>query len=139
MVLSMALSISTNFRRQSTEIVSQGAISGESQRQRYASFSCYAYWVMSNHGPHGTVHVLHRSTSLTMIPSSMYSIFIGHLFLARIRMKTLISGEMRDGLANTGGICSRMFAKDGERSYSAQHLTWSFPLSVQMARPLPTC
>ena len=153
--LSFALCIPTNSRRQSpqtigqgamsgrlqaTERIDQGAISSDSQRQRYASFSCFSYWLMSKHGPPGTVHVLHPSTSLTMIPFSMCFIFIGHLFSAKIRMVTLISGEgMVDGPAHTGGICSRTFAKDGERSYSAQHLTWSFPLSVQMARPLPTC
>ena len=95
---------------------------------------------MSKHGPPGIVHVLHPSTFLTMIPFSVCFIFIGHLFSAKIRIKRPISGEeMRDGPAHTGGILSRTFAKDGEGSYSAQHLTWNFPLSAQMARPLQTC
>ena len=49
----MGLCISTTSRRQSTSRVGQGAIYGDSesqqsQRQRYAQFSCYAYWHMSD-------------------------------------------------------------------------------------------
>jgi hypothetical protein len=44
----MDLCTSTNSRRQSTGRVGQGTISGESQRQRYAPFSCYADWLVSN-------------------------------------------------------------------------------------------
>ena len=36
---------------QSTERISQGATGGGSQRQRYASFTCYAYWPVSKNGP----------------------------------------------------------------------------------------
>src|ERR1700679_2921846 len=52
---------------------------------------------------------------------------------------TVSGGEVRDGSADGGGINFRMFARDGEESYSAQHPTWVFPLSVQMAHPLQTC
>ena len=127
-------------RLQATESIDQGAISSDSQRQRYASFFCFSYWLMNKHGPRGIARVLHRSASLTMTPFSMCFIFFGHLFLAKIRTETLISGEgMVDGPAHIGGILLCMSAKDGERSYSDQHLTWNFPLSVQMARPLRTC
>jgi hypothetical protein len=44
----MDLCISTNSRRQSTGRVGQGTIGGESEQQRYAPFSCYAYWLVSN-------------------------------------------------------------------------------------------
>jgi hypothetical protein len=44
----MGLRISTNSRRQSTGRVGQGTISGESQRQRYATFSYYTYWLVNN-------------------------------------------------------------------------------------------
>ena len=44
----MGLRISTNSRRQSTGRVVQGTISGESQRQRYATFSYYTYWLVNN-------------------------------------------------------------------------------------------
>src|ERR1700722_20765336 len=52
---------------------------------------------------------------------------------------TVSGGEIRDGIADGGGINFRMFAKDGEESYSGQRPTWVFPLFVQMARPLQTC
>lgn len=45
---------------QSSERIGQGIIGGESQRQRYASFFCYAYWLVSKHGPWATVY---QSTS----------------------------------------------------------------------------
>ena len=38
---------------QSTEGVDQGATGGESQRQRYASFSGYAYWLVRVNMAHG--------------------------------------------------------------------------------------
>src|ERR1700722_1254951 len=57
-----------------------------------------------------------------------------------MKTKTTVSGEkIRDGSADGGGINLRMFARDGEESYSTQHPTWAFPLSVHMARPLQTC
>src|ERR1700722_15898528 len=52
---------------------------------------------------------------------------------------TVSGGEIRDGIADGGGINFRMFAKDGEESYSGQRPTWAFPLSVHLARPLQTC
>jgi hypothetical protein len=45
----MGLCISTIFRRQSTGKIGRGAICGDCQWQRYAPFSCYAYWPMSSH------------------------------------------------------------------------------------------
>ena len=54
-------------------------------------------------------------------------------------MSAVESGGLGDGTAGDGGINFRMFAKDGEGSYLAQHPTWTFPLSVQMARLLQTC
>ena len=48
LLLSMGLCISTTARPQSTGRVGQGIKSGESQRQRYAPFSCYAYSPVSN-------------------------------------------------------------------------------------------
>ena len=50
---------SNNFRRENTGGIDQRAISGAgSQQQRYASFSCYAYRLVSEHGPWATVRVL---------------------------------------------------------------------------------
>jgi hypothetical protein len=63
LLLAMGLCISTTSRPQSRRI-GQGAISGESQWQRYASLSCYVYWLVSKHGPMGNsphiapIHVL---------------------------------------------------------------------------------
>ena len=61
------------------ERIGQGAMSGESQQQRYASFSCLclsALWVNL-----AIVHILrHRSTSLTMTHFSTFFISIGHFF-----------------------------------------------------------
>ena len=57
----MDLSVSTTSCRQSTARVGQGAISYESQRQRYASFSCYAYWLVGNMDSsrrNASIHVL---------------------------------------------------------------------------------
>jgi hypothetical protein len=65
---------------QSTEKINQGAVSGESQQQRYASFFCYAYLLLSKHGPSATVHVPYRSTSSMITPCSTYSISTGHFF-----------------------------------------------------------
>ena len=44
--------ISTTSRHQSTGRIEQGAISGESQRPRYASFPYNAYWLLSEHSWH---------------------------------------------------------------------------------------
>ena len=49
------------------------------------------------------------------------------------------SGGGGDGPMHAGGITLRMFAKDGEMSYSGQHPTSVFPLSVHTARPLQIC
>jgi hypothetical protein len=62
----MGLCISTTSRVQSTGNIGQGATSGESQLQRYASFPCYVYCLVSKHGhgnsPHSTstssIHIL---------------------------------------------------------------------------------
>ena len=54
----MGLCISTTSRRHATARVGQGAmgaISGESQWQRYVPFSCYAYWLVSNMDSSGRV------------------------------------------------------------------------------------
>jgi hypothetical protein len=75
---SMGLSISTTSRRQSTGRIRQRAICGDFRWQRYASFSCYIYWLLNKHGPCATEHVLHRSTPSMMIPFSTSFISIGH-------------------------------------------------------------
>jgi hypothetical protein len=68
--------------------VGRDATSGEAQQQRYASFSCYAYWLVSQRV---TAHILHRSTSSMTIPFSMYSISIGRLFYAKMAMAMIVS------------------------------------------------
>ena len=96
-LLSMGLCVSTDSRRQPTGRTEQRAISGaEPQQQRYASFSCYAYWLVSEHGTWVTDHVPHPSTFSTMIPFSMCFIYIAHSFQAKTRMTMRVSwGEMR--------------------------------------------
>ena len=79
-LLTMDLCISTTSRHQSTGRIEQGTISAEFQQQRYASFSCYTYWLLTKHGPWATVHVPRRSTSSMMIPFSTCFTFIGHFF-----------------------------------------------------------
>ena len=62
-----------------TEEIGQGVINDISQRQRYGS-SCYVYQLVSKYDhPWATVHVLHRSTSSTMIRYLTYFISIGWL------------------------------------------------------------
>ena len=65
--------------------IGQYAIRGESQRQRYASFSCYAYQILSN-GPRATVHILSRSTSSTMIHSLTSFVSIDQPSLTEMRV-----------------------------------------------------
>jgi hypothetical protein len=54
-------------------------------RGTFRSLSCYAYWLVSNmaRAPWATVHVLHPSTSSTMIPFSTCFISFGHFFQGR--------------------------------------------------------
>src|ERR1019366_6153329 len=49
------------------------------------------------------------------------------------------SGAVGDGPVDVGGISLRMFAKDGETSFLAQHPTWMFASSVQKTRLLEIC
>ena len=52
LLFAVLLSRNATSSLQSTERIGQGAISGESQRQRYVLFSCYPYWLVSTrHGP----------------------------------------------------------------------------------------
>ena len=115
-------------------------MSDEFQLQKYASFPCYAYWLVSKHSPWATVHILHRSTPSMMIPLSIYFISIGHFFWAKTRVKLPVSlGGRGTGTVVAGGISWRKFAKDGEMSYLGQHPTWAFPLPVHMACQLRIC
>lgn len=62
---------------QSIKIIGQSATSGESQLQRYASFSYYAYRFVSEHAPRTTVCILQRRyTSSITIPFLTYFISI---------------------------------------------------------------
>jgi hypothetical protein len=124
---------------QSTETIGQGPISGESQRHRYASFSCSDCQLVTKRGPRATVHILRRSTSSTMIHSLTYFISIDRPSLTGTRMVLTVWKVGGDGIANDGGTNSHKFAKDGETSFLAQHPTWVFPSSVHMARQLQTC
>ena len=126
---------------QFTEKIGQGAISGESRRQRYVPFSCCAHQLMSKNGPSAvTVHILHRSIPSMMTPFSMCFTSIGHFFCAKTRMP-VSSAESHggDASADVGGTNSHMFAKDGDTLYLGRHPTWVFPSSVQKVRPLQTC
>ena len=132
----MDLRISSTSLVQSTGIICQGATGGESQPQRYASFSCYGYWFVSNHGPSATVHVLRPSTSSMMIPFSTYFISIVHFSWTKTMPVYEGAGH---GSKDAGGINLRKFARDGEVSSSGRHPLSVFPLSVHTARPLQTC
>ena len=93
----------------------QGAIP-ESQRQRYASFSCCAYQLVSKHSPRVTVHKLCRicrSTSSTMIHSLKYFISIDRPSLTKTSISLSVSKVGRDGNARDGGTSSHKFANDG--------------------------
>jgi hypothetical protein len=91
-LLSMGLSVSTNSRRRPTGRIGQGAICGGCQLLRYASFSCYAYWFVSEHGPLVTDHVLRRFTSSMMIPFSMCFTCIAPFFQAKTRTTMPVTG-----------------------------------------------
>ena len=127
----MDLCISTTSRRQSAGGIERDAISGESQRPRYALLSRYAYWLLSEHGTIATVLVLYQSTSSMTIPFSTCFISLGHFIGTNIAPRT---GYTTDG----GGMRLLMFAEDGETSFLAQRPIWVFPCSVHMARPLQT-
>jgi hypothetical protein len=96
---------------------------GKVQQQKYASFSCRAYRLLSKHGPPRTVHMLHRSTSLTMIRFFTYFISLDRPSSMETRKISHIDLEGKDGNENDGGINSHMFAKDGETLYLRQHPT----------------
>ena len=91
----------------------QGAIPGESQRQGYVSFPCYAYQLVSKHSPRVTVHILCRSTSSTMIHSLKYFISIDRPSLMKTRVMISVSEVGWDGNARDGGTSPHKFAKDG--------------------------
>ena len=65
---------------QFTERIGQGAVSNETQQQRYVSLSIYTCQRVNKHGPQATVHIRHRSTSLTITHFSTSFISIGHFF-----------------------------------------------------------
>jgi len=65
---------------QPTERIGQTTTSGNAQPQRYAPFSSYAYWLVSQLAPWVIVLILHRSTSSMTIPFSTSSISIGQFF-----------------------------------------------------------
>jgi hypothetical protein len=62
----------------STERISQGAVSSDSQCRGTHLYPVYAYQLMSKPGSRATAHLLHRSTSLTMTHFSTSSISIGY-------------------------------------------------------------
>jgi hypothetical protein len=120
---------------QCTERFSQGAVSSESQRQRYVSLSCFACQRLNKHGARVTVHIRHRSTSLTTIHFSTSFISIGHFFFwVKTRVSMSVTGGERIGLASGGGIDLPMFAKDGATSSLGHHPTSTSALFVHMAR-----
>ena len=127
---------------QSTKRIDQRAIlHDDTQRQRYASFSCCAYWLVIKHGPLATVTVfeLLRFTSSTMIPFLTSFISIDRPSLMETRVigtKSLVGGH---GTAKDGGTNLHKFAEDGETSYLIHHPTWVFASSVHMAHQLQTC
>ena len=90
----------------------QGAIPGESQRQRYASFPCCTYQLVSKHSPGVTVHILCQSIFSTMIHSLKCFISIDRPSLMKTRILKPIS-EVGNGNARDGGTNSHKFAKDG--------------------------
>ena len=101
----------------------------------------YAYQlvIMSKYDPLATVHVLHRSTSSTMILYLTYFISIG--WLLPLQTKTRISTPSvsvslveGDGTTSIGGTNPHMFAEDGETSYLGQHPSWVFTSFVHLAR-----
>jgi hypothetical protein len=59
---------------------------------------------MSELGPRATVHILHRSTSLTITHFSTSFISIGLFFWVNTRMSIPVSGGEENGLGNAGGI-----------------------------------
>jgi hypothetical protein len=122
------------------ERIGQDDISCESQRQRYAFF-CYAQQLgVVIIDQRATARIPRRFTSLMMIHSSMYFISFVLSSWAKMRMTIpVLEGVMRDGSASAGGINWRMFARDGEISYSRHRPTWVFASSVQIALPLRTC
>ena len=71
---------------QSTGRISQGAVSGDSQRQRYVSLSSNACQRVNKHDPRATDHIRHRSTFSTMIHFSTSFISIVHSFWVKARM-----------------------------------------------------
>ncbi|KAF8472943.1 hypothetical protein DFH94DRAFT_764761 [Russula ochroleuca] len=121
---------------QSTGTIGQGAIRGKSQWQRYASFS---YRLVNKHDPRTTVHILHRSTSSTMIHCLTSFISIDRPSLTGTRLMVTVSWGGGDGDVNDGGSNLPKFARDGETSFLSHHPTWIFASSVHMACPLQTC
>ena len=110
---------------QSTKRIDQSANRDESQCQKYASFSCYAFWLVIKHGIMATVTVpeLLRFTSSTMIPFLISFISIDRPSLTETRVigtKLLVGGH---GTVNDGGTNSHKFAKDGGMSYLGRQLT----------------
>ena len=123
---------------QSTETIRPCAIRGESQPQRYASFSC-AYQIVSQHSPQATVRILRGFTSSTTIPLLTFFISTDRLSSTETRVIRSVPLGGRDGAANDGGTNSHKFAKDGGSSYSDPHPTWVFASSVHGAHLLQTC
>ena len=120
---------------QSIERIKQGAMSDESQQHRYVSLlvSSYACQQVIKHGPRETVHIRHRSTSLTTIHFSTFFISTVLYGVKTTMSISVLRGECT-GLGNGGGIESPTFAKDGGTSSLGQHPTWASALCVHMAR-----
>ena len=106
----MGLCISAASRRQTTGRL---ALCGECQWPGYASFSCYVYWLLSEHGTFAAVHILYQSTSSMTIPFSTSFISLGPFLWTKIASRT---GYTTDG----GGMRLLMFVEDGETSSLAQ-------------------
>jgi hypothetical protein len=128
---------------QSLERINQGTIRSEPQLQRYASLVMLVFLRVNIdptypcNSPHTvSIHILDNDSLLNVF----YLFRLGEGDNNNVLDDTdHITREAGDGAEDAGGINPRMFARDGETSYSGRHPTSIFPLSVQKERPLQTC
>ena len=112
------LALFTRFLQSTKRIDQRAILRDESQRQRYASFSCCANRVVIKHGPQAAVHlVLFRFTPSTMILFLTSFISIDQPPLTEMRVILTVSTVGGHGTVNDGGTNLHKFAKDGETSY----------------------
>jgi hypothetical protein len=102
---------------QPTEIIGQGAISGKSQRPRYASFPCYAYQLLGKRGSWAVGNSPHTAWIHILDDDSLLNVF--YLY------RPVLLGEEPEDQGDPRGDAEHRYG--GERQGVSEH--WWYKLA----------